>query len=166
MGPPLERNHNLEVHVYAYAKLDDDELKQIELFIDEHNNEQEAQKLREFDSYIVHPHTKLSPDGSYRLFSCAGFVLEAYREAGIDLIDMTGVLPSVDLQILKVAYPEIQNSRSRLRISVLEKLGLRGNGPWPVLLPGYIFHSMARAEDVIRSTPYRPTIGDEEFPRA
>lgn len=38
MGPPLERNGLLAVHVHGTAELDDDELRQIELFIDEHDH--------------------------------------------------------------------------------------------------------------------------------
>ncbi len=171
MGPPLERDHALPVDVHATAELTDDDLNQIELFIDELHNEQEAQRRRDFGNYVIHPHTVLSPDGSFRRFSCVGYVVEAYAEAGIDLIDTTGELPQVDLATLFNAYSELQrleqNPRLRGRYPApdREELGLSGDGPWAVLLPGYIFHSMARQADEIRSTPYQPVHGDERFPR-
>lgn len=65
MGPPLEREHEMPVDVHATAELTDDELNQIELFIDEHLEEQESQGRRDSSNYIVHPHTSLSEDGAF-----------------------------------------------------------------------------------------------------
>lgn len=176
MGPPLERGKECRVDASGTAELNDDELNQIELFIDELHGEQQAQVQRRrtggdsFPDYIVHPHTDYSPDGSFRRFSCAGFVLEAYRDAGIDLIDIDAV-PEVDLQMIYRAYPELERLesdpqlRQRARMRSRQELGLNGDGPWPVLLPGYVLHSLARNTGAIRGGPYSPNAGDECFPR-
>jgi hypothetical protein len=176
MGPPLERDGQCSVHVSGTAELNDDELNQIELFIDELHGEQRAQVQRRrtggdrFPDYTVHPHADYSPDGSFRRFSCAGYVVEAYRDAGIDLIDIDAV-PAIDLQMIYRAYPDLERVeanpplRSRMGIRSHEDLGLAGDGPWPVLLPGYVLHSLARNTDAIREEPYSPNAGDECFPR-
>ena len=57
--------------------------------------------------YIIMPHCR-EPDAScsIRRFNCAGFVIEAYRNAGIDLVTTrVEALPDVPLQILLQAYP-------------------------------------------------------------
>lgn len=162
MGPPLQHGYEMEVHVHATADLSDDELNQIQLFIDEHHNEQEAQQRQALKTYVIHPHAVLSEDGSFRRFSCAGYVVEAYEEAGINLIDMEYELPLVNLDSLMHAY---EGMRLENHPQLRALCGLSGEGPWPVLLPGYIFHSMVRQTAVIKATPYQPTAGDEKFPR-
>jgi hypothetical protein len=37
-----------------------------------------------------------------------------------------------------------------------ESFGLEGDGGWPVLLCGYLFHALDREADVIRREPYTP----------
>ncbi len=177
MGPPLERDGQCRVDVSGTAELNDDELNQIALFIDELEDERQAQVLRQrsdidkYPDYIVHPHTDYSPDGSYRRFSCTGYVVEAYAEAGIDLIDIDAV-PPVDLQMIYRAFPALERVeanpplRKRSGIRSRHDLGLAGDGPWRVLLPGYVLHSLARDADAIRRDPYSPTSGDECFPRS
>jgi len=173
MGPPLERDGQSVVDVSGTDELNDDELNQIDLFIDELHGEQQAQMQRKgskrdmFPDYIVHPHTDYSPDGSFRRFSCTGYVVEAYAEAGIDLIDI-GSVPPANLQTLTRAYPDLERlARLRRRDGVPSRqdLGLEGEWPWPVLLPGYLLHSLARDTDAIREESYFPIAGDECFPR-
>lgn len=170
MGPPLERDGEVEVHTCGTAELDDDELNQIELFVDEHFNEQRAEIKRGYDQYVIHPHAAYSDDMSFRRFSCAGYVLEAYADAGISLIDLIASLPDVDLGTLFMAYPSLErvenNSALRQRLGLSRQdCGLNGDGPWPVLLPAYIFHSMERDVGAIRTQSYRVRKGDELFPR-
>src|SRR6185437_15528756 len=107
----------------------------------------------------------LAPDGTIicQRFSCGGFVIEAYRFAGIDLLTTdAGSLPPVGVELLRLAYPDQHRTldNPRLRTS----LGLEGDGPWPIVLSGYLLHSLARAEAGIRSGPYHPQPGDEYFP--
>jgi hypothetical protein len=93
-------------------------------------------------------------------FSCAGFVAEAYERARIRLV-REDRLPKVDLDLIKAAYPDFASwlDRSEFR----ESLGLEGDGDWPVLLCGYLFHAVNREADIIRREPYTPKPGDEVF---
>lgn len=160
MGPPLELNAEFQIHVHGCLKLTDDELKKIELFIDEYTEEQKAQSQRSMcDDYIIMPHTALSPDKSFRRFSCVGYVIEAYREAGIEILKRD-TPPKVELSTLKIPYPILEKMKRKTK----ERFGLKGDGPWPVLLPGYVFHSLKRTPEEICKTPYEPQIGDEFFP--
>ena len=117
--------------------------------------------------YVVHPHVReqTAPDGTviYRRFSCAGFVIEAYREVGIELVvTEEGRLPSVPLNTLLLAYPDLQAELQSPRLRRM--CGLPGEGPWAVVLPGYVLHSLDRPESEIRGSPYLPREGDEFFP--
>jgi hypothetical protein len=74
-------------------------------------------------------------------------VIEAYADAGLELID-TGNLPVASLAHVERAYPELrrvaeskQAVRDRLGFRGLDELGLEGDGPWQIALPGYLFHS-------------------------
>ena len=165
MGPPLRRGDSgLAVHIIGTVNLTSDDLRQVSVFIDEVGLEYEAEKVRTVRQYIVHPHVR-SPDLNcpFRRFSCAGFVIEAYRDAGIELIAIeSNQLPAVSLETLAEAYPDqrerLQDSRMRQRV------GLEGDGPWPVILAGYTFNSLARSAVDIRQYPYVPVPGDEFFP--
>ena len=71
------------------------------------------------------------------------------------------IVPDVSIETLKQAYGHhaefLDDPEERA------KFGLSGDGPWPVVLPGYIFHAMNRSAAEIRSQPYLPTAGDEYF---
>ena len=175
MGPPLHGHgvpRHLTANVVGSAVLTDDEVRKIKTFVDRHANEhlvfsqlsrseliQAAPQM-----YCVHPHA--SPlrenDGRYTRtrFSCAGFVFEAYNKARIKLLDLND-LPMVDESVLALAYPETRLIESG-RISAAA-LGLGGSGPWPVLLCGYLFHSLNRDADIIRQEPYNPDKTDRYF---
>ena len=166
MGPPLLRGDwSGPVHSLGMAGLSVDQIRQIRLFIDELENEYEGVKAR--SQYVVAPHVRdeKADDGTtkHRQFSCAGFVIEAYREAAIDLLTTeVNELPDVGLNTLLQQYPD----QERVLLSPLlrRKVGLDGDGPWPVVLAGHVLNSLARSEPEIRSRPYRPEVGDEFFP--
>lgn len=148
------------VDVVGSIELTAAECKQISVFIDETDTElASVSKVRQ---YTVHPHylERRRPQ-SARRFSCVGYVQKAYEYADVDLVDISAI-PLVDLRTILLAYPDsrtdLQNARLR------EFVGLEGDGPWPVLLPGYIFHAMNRSPNECRATPYKPRIGDEYFP--
>jgi hypothetical protein len=176
MGPPLHGqgdNARIEASVVGTAALSDDEARKIQTFINRHANEHQVflqfsigQLLKAAPQmYCVNPHASplREADGRYvrTRFSCAGFVLEAYKKARIKLLS-SAALPAVDFAVIKLAYP----SQSRLiesgRISA-EALGLEGDGPWPVLLCGYLFHALDRSTDVIRHEPYQPVAENRYF---
>ena len=179
MAPPLHASgtgNHIRAHVMGTANLTHDELHKIRTFVDRHAYEHlafqqlEGKKLLRALSavpqmYCILPHSRPynEADGRYcrTLFSCAGFVLEAYRFARIALL-LAAPIPSVDLAILRLAYPVQFRliDRGPLR---LEDLGLEGPGPWPVLLCGYLFHALNRDGDSIRRQPYQPGPDDWYF---
>jgi hypothetical protein len=168
MGPPLTRGEEEQlVHAHGCVPLTTDEIAQIELFIDRVESEYQANRAGRRQQYVVLPHC-LSVEGDdgtviYHRYSCGGFVIEAYRFVGIDLIVTdAAALPPVGLDTLRVAYPDQQRALDNLRMR--EALGLGGSGPWPIVLSGYILNAMRRTEAEIRGAPYRPQPGDEYFP--
>jgi hypothetical protein len=101
-----------------------------------------------------------------RRCSCASFVAHCYKEgAGIHLVVGEELLPRVCLttiqQIWARQFAEVlaKVKEERLRDYVagraLRALGLSGEGPWPVLLPGYIFHALNQP-DRDEQDPYQP----------
>jgi hypothetical protein len=165
MRPPLRRGDaGCPVHAIGTAGLTASQLRQMGVFVDEHVSEYEAERIRGLKQYVIHPHVR-EPDADVpcRRFSCAGFVIEAYRDAGLDLIVTEAArLPGVTLETLLSAYPDLSD---RLRNTAKRSLfGLEGQGPWPVTLAGYVLNALDRTTDEIRKGPYTPSSGDEFFP--
>jgi len=107
--------------------------------------------------YVIRPHmvTPLSEEGRRRprRFSCSGFVIEAYREADIKLLELESI-PRVRVETLRPAYEfffslEERDSRTQEKFGFKgrEDLGVDDADSWDVVLPGYLFHSTARATD-------------------
>lgn len=174
MQPPL-RNHEIgPVEVVGSAELTDDEVRKMENFVDRHNSEHQA--LRELsdsavlrhagEMYCVLPHAEdfCEEDGRYtrRRFSCAGFVFEAYAKARIHLFDASNV-PRMGSDVLSRCYPQYWRLVEKNSI-FREALGLEGDGPWPVLVCGYLFHALNRDPDAIRREPFKPTQKHTRFP--
>ncbi len=176
MAPPLhgqnEHGH-MKAAVVGKAELTDDERRKIVTFVNRHTNEHEAFRqlgglslLHAFPRmYIVYPHMKpfYEEDERYARmrFSCAGFVLEAYKKARIGLLDPE-VLPPVEMDTVQSCYPDLVRLAETGRICS-EDFGLEGPGPWPVLLCGYLFHALNRDAAAVRSEPYAPKIEDRCF---
>jgi hypothetical protein len=166
MGPPLgppELAGLMNVDVIGNANLSSDDISIINSFICEQIEEYKSLKSGRKGQYVVLPHfVKGDGDVSARRYSCAGFVFECYLDLGIILVDVDA-LPPVDESILSIVYPFLP------RILEVHELrlhyGLSEDGPWPVLLPGYLFHSLSRGSDQIRQAAYQPQPGDECFPR-
>jgi len=166
MVPPLEvGGDGPGPHVLGTVPLTEAEANQIDTRVVEIAAELAAQRLR--GPYVVRPHAVLERAGDgtvvFQQYSCAGFVIELFREVEIDLLATDEArLPPVTLQTLLVAYPDqaraLQLPRAR------QAVGLDGDGPWPVVLVGYLFNALARREDEIRAGPYPPAPGDECFP--
>jgi hypothetical protein len=164
MGPPLERKEGgVPIHARGTANLKFGEMRQIDVFVDEHLSEYEAENVRGRQQYIIMPHCR-EPDAacSVRRFNCAGFVIEAYRYAGVNLVITTpDSLPAISLKTLLQAYPAVAGilaDGDRRR-----RLGLEGDGPWPVVLAGYVMNALNRPADDIRHKPYQPQPRDEYF---
>ena len=175
MGPPLEAGSQ-SLDIIGTAFLESDTLalsarRQIKVFVDDRLSERKAQesrlsRLRPLErclaEYIIHPSCR-EPDADVSLwrFNCAGFVLRAYEEADIQLIDANS-LPSVSLELLKRAYPRYGKLLDHAEYR--GKLGLTNGEAWPVLLVGYVVNSLNRSPDVIRSERFVVKPGDEFFP--
>jgi hypothetical protein len=164
MGPPLERKEGgVPIHARGTANLKFGERRQIDVFVDEHLSEYAADNVRGRQQYIIMPHCR-EPDAScsVRRFNCAGFVIEAYRCAGVDLVVTdTDSLPAISLETLLHAYPDA--ARILANGDRRRQLGLEGDGPWPVLLAGYVMNALNRPADDIRHQPYQPQPSDEYF---
>ncbi len=176
MGPPLHGHRapgHIRADVVGSAALTDDEVKKVTNFVNRHANEHRSFRSLSRselinaapEMYIVRPHAKPfeEEDGRYARirFSCAGFVLEAYRKARIRLLD-SEALPSVGMDVIRLCYPTqvrlIEDGKVRP-----EDLGLEGDGPWPVLLCGYLFHALNREAGAVRRESYAPSIADRYF---
>ena len=175
MGPPLERTQK-QIDIIATAELDASganlgERRQIKTFVDDRLLERKAQeeRLKKLDrtlhrqsEYIIHPAAK-GPDADYPLwrFNCAGFVLNAYLEAGIELIVQEHA-PPVSLDLLKRAFPTARNRLDGPEFRT--QMGVDTGDQWPVIFAGYVVNSLNRSADEIRKAPCRPRSGDEYFP--
>ncbi|HSW39065.1 MAG TPA: hypothetical protein VLL97_06195 [Acidobacteriota bacterium] len=176
MGPPLHgpnQPNNLHAHAVGCAQLTDDEMQKIRTFVDQHANEHQA--MQQLDGlkvlrlahqmYCIYPHANpfCEDDGRYvrMRFSCAGFVFEAYRFARIRLLEPEA-LPMIDMAVIKAAYPRHARLMESEKITA-DSLGLKGEGPWPVLLCGYLLHALGRDAASIRERPYTPAEVDKCF---
>ena len=90
----------------------------------------------------------------YCSFSCAGFVAAAYADgAGVALVNEKS-LPGVGLPLIEQVwgvFPPVTRARA----------GLQGDGPWPVLLPGYLVHAMQKSRSAL---PHAPTLAEATVP--
>jgi hypothetical protein len=174
MGPPLvvgalsRQNAGHEpvcpCHVAAWIGLTVDERDGIIDWLAEIDKESRPTGLfGEWKTYTVSPPECWREDERgvrlYRRFSCGGFVLATYRDgAGITLIEVPPPVPWPDSsldQIVQAYGPEV-----RERETLRRNLGMSGNGPWPVLLAGYVIHALDRPDHEIRTTPFAVTDPD------
>ncbi|TVP96691.1 MAG: hypothetical protein EA381_16875 [Planctomycetaceae bacterium] len=170
INPPLQRSADppeLPFQIVGTVELTATERLKLELFFDEVLDEYRSLQTKSVDQYHIYPHfVDLAPPGTgaaeaARKFSCVGLVVEAYRVTGLYLVD-TERLPPIGLDLLCDAYPGASTALRRDAFRAM--FGLVGDGPWPVLMPGYVFHSMNRHPDDFRRTPYITSEGDEYFP--
>ncbi len=167
MGPPLETGRGIRVHTVGRIPLTNDEIKQIEARIEEIADEYEAEDVDRKRQYIVDPpwhdvRDSVTGVRRYRRFSCAGFVLDSHLQIDIELLNLDdGVLPEVDKKMLESAYPDVVRKGADL-----EDYGVGGDGPWRIVLAGYVLHALNRPSERIRHEPYQAQSGDELFPSA
>lgn len=169
MGPPLRSPGDMQVDVHGRAELDDNEMRKIKSFVERHASEHAARDLSSgtgiLRGYCVHPHVlpQKESDGTvlYQRFSCAGFVVEAYRFARINLLDLDHI-PPVSLDSICKAYPEIANEL-RNRQNTRARVGLQGDGPWGIVFCGYIVHALNRSAQDIRNTRFTPAASHAWF---
>lgn len=119
-------------------------------------------RLGRRDQYIIDPPYKDECDPNtgvrrYRRYSCAGFVIDGYRQVNIELLQLdASSLPEVDRQTIESAYAGVSRE-------LLDQFGLHGDGPWRIILAGYVLHALDRSTDDIHKQPYKAQSGDESF---
>lgn len=171
MGPPLGPKR-LHADAAGTAELTPDQCRQIKTFLDERKLERAAEKKRlsllgnkrdTWSQYCVIPES-LPPTPSFSLwrFSCVGLVLQAYREAGIELIREP--YPITTLEEVKEYYPTLAHYLDEPAMRA--RVGLVDGSEWRVALVGYLLHSLARPASEINgpdSSPYQPKKQDAYF---
>lgn len=170
MGPPFENPGWMCVHTIGSPQLGLDESNPVSLYLHEIEMEYHAAQRRptRWKQYTVCPHVKpwVAKDGTplWHRFSCAGLVIEAYKEAEITLVDLSADrLPDVYPDTLDTAYPDLAPVMER-HPGLRAELGLPGDGPWKAVLAGYVIHSLNRSAEEIRTTPYEARSRDMTFP--
>jgi len=120
--------------------------------------------------YYVIPPARMArsdiPGGppTYRSFTCAGFVDQCYRDAARLPLVADESLPEIDLPTLLDVWKHLASTLRDTKKR--EKRGLVGNGPWPVLMPAYLFHAIRHFDDKgAEAGPYQPVVGDWYFPQ-
>jgi hypothetical protein len=170
MFPPLRLSGAMTANAIGRPELEEGEWRKIKIFLDLHAGEHSSilhlTRTNLTQVYCILPHAAPYDEKDRRYartrFSCAGLVVEAYKRAGINLVEENR-LPLINLDQIKRAYPDCAGL---LEITVFrEAMGLTGTGPWPVLLCGYLINSLSRSKETIRNQVFVATAGDEYFPR-
>ena len=162
MGPPLLRNNAIKAHVAGSIPLSNEEVSEVESWIAEIEDEYRDSEVGGLRQYCIHPPWTDESDPNtavrrYRRYSCAGFVLDAHRQVRIELLKIDkGSLPEVDAQTIQLGYPRASSAH-------FPRFGLKGTGPWRIVLAGYVLHALNRQEPHIRQGAYRAQPGDERF---
>lgn len=171
MGPPLGRKRAVKSDAVGNAGLTDDQRRQIETFVNERF--EEGKQLRDLariaqekwdpaKQYRIHPPvTKPSRDCNFWRFSCVGFVLAAYQDAGITLIG--DVKPRKNLDQLKMLYADARLDNPAFRAD----MGIGTGDDWPIVLAGYVMNALNRPTVQIHGPQtilYEPSEDDEYFP--
>ncbi len=153
MGPPIGESNQCQCHVMAQIGLINEEIEAIEDWIASVTTQYCEKIVLPFQQYVIVPHMDwvISEEGrpQRQRFSCVGYVIEAYRSAEVDLLNLA-CLPDAHQSDATEAYPHLVRIANtpelskRLGFTGFETLGLHGDGPWKIPLPGYLFHSTAR----------------------
>jgi hypothetical protein len=131
-----------------------------------------SRKYRERPRYQIDPPFEhVAQSGTNRKrgwrFSCVGFALWCFREAGVELLELPAHrYPEVNRNFIVRWYGDLLPDQSTPQFNhKLERLGLPGKGPWRIVLPGYIFRSLMRTPEEIGSVPYYPNhLTESSFP--
>lgn len=126
--------------------------------------EAKAAALLENWRFIAYPPIKKEVDsktGNLKAiwYSCAGFVLDCFESNVVKKLLVSWDDPSFP-KVHKDTIREVWRGRLELTPQLKDTLGLLGDGPWPVVMPGYIINAFKRRADEIRSEPFSPTEHD------
>lgn len=154
MGPPVSLSttgpQKCRCELIGQIELSNEEIEAIDDWIASVSTQYTGVSILPFQQYVIAPHMVWvkSEEGRplRQRFSCVGYVIEAYRSAEIDLVDVSAV-PDVERATVETVYEDLVRlaGRSvparRFGFVGFDDLGVPGDGPWPVVLPGYLFHS-------------------------
>lgn len=166
MMPPFRSDEEgSTIQTVGTADLTADELLELQVFVDERQGEYQAARLRPDGEYVIRPHAKphREADGTvtYWRYNCAGFVIEAYASIEIDLVDTDeSSLPLVPKELVAAVYGE-----TAIRLARSRDFGIDGDGPWPIVMAGYVLNSLNRDADEVRKGSHTPTLDDCYFPK-
>lgn len=115
--------------------------------------------------YIAHPPILIEVDpvtgrDKAHWYSCAGFVIAAYESTVVEKVLASWQLedfPTVGISELEAAFcPRRMSLTPELR----KVIGVAGDEPWPVVMPGYVVAAFVRPSQVVRQEPYLPIAAD------
>jgi hypothetical protein len=109
-------------------------------------------------AYLAHPGHQFDESNgrvTRMRFSCAGFAERCYALGARVLLIGSGDLPEVPLPILQGIWGRRVESAA-----VRRRVGLQGDGPWRVLMPGYLLHALNAPRGML---PYAPMAEDFAF---
>lgn len=138
MAPPLEEN-SLLLHFWLDIPLSEIEKDGIRYALKDTEWDPPSDAHQDmFTRFKVIPWNE---DGHN--FSCAGFVVYLYSFAGIRLISEETPLPQYTEQELGSVWPIAQAASlcKQPYAAFKERIGLFGEGPWSVLMPGAVIQS-------------------------
>jgi hypothetical protein len=185
MGPPIYTSSSNSTGLTSPKKCRADLIAQIPLTSDNRKSmlhwkakiEKEERPGKPFEQYVVAPSVLWvrSETGRrlYRRFSCAGFVMSCYSSAGIVILNKEASLPEVSVQDVELAYPQFrrleeapEQTRARVGFAGLGHLGIAGDGPWRIVLAGYLFHALRRfTQDNPKPDPHTPeSVAEAYYP--
>ena len=175
MGPPFSVANDCECHLLGQISLTNEEIESIENWSAEVAANFRQIHVKPFQEFVVVPNAvrEMSEENRpQRLrFSCIGYVIQAYQEAEVVLLNLDD-LPDVDRSDVESAYPDLNRVAGNPRLAAMfgflgyADLGLPGEGPWKIPLPGYLFHSTARYRSAApRPEPFVPEcVSQARFP--
>lgn len=165
--PPLTESP-CEIHWAGSICLTADERNNIDLFIETQKPFTEITEIELVRDpskyYTIYPHLVEFEGNSQVVYSCAGYVLEAYRSAGIILLEYESSkypgttldeLYSYDAQWKRLLANKKRRSALGL-VEVPQEGTEKSKQSWSIVLPGHILHSLKRCDSSIRKIPFRP----------
>ena len=184
-GPPIVGTENMEgrfgenkciVSVVADLRLVPTERDAVANFLQGVEKQYRSRNILPFQQYKLIPHADwvIAPETGRRIrrrFSCCGFVIEAYADAGIVLLD-TYNLPAAELRDVEAAYPSLirltncpEKIQRKFGFLGLDDIGLGKNAPWQLALPGYLFHACDGVDPRTVDAPFvAPSVKYASFP--
>jgi hypothetical protein len=162
MGRHVDMNATMCAHAVGYleGRLTEDERDGIDAWLSQ---------LRTYNvlcDYWVKPASRADepdPGGriQHRWFSCAGLVASVYEEGAlVKLVVEEDVFPESSLKRIAEIWGRGFPADAFRRL--MKRYGLDGEGPWRVLLPGYLLHALDKLRPEL---PYTPHEDDWQFPR-